>query len=353
MTDNDRAANAAYNLAGLSLPEGWHVESLLERSDSSTGGNFSVGYLVRHDDGREAYLKALDYSRAFSSSNPPKVLLALTQAFEFERNILQTCKASHLDRIVVTITDGTIQVPGNFKYEHVSYLIFELATGDIRNRLDLDRSFELGIRLRTLHQVAIGLEQLHKVDIAHQDLKPSNVLLFETAGAKLADLGRASQRNTPAPHDILPFAGDPSYAPPETLYGHLQHDWVQRRIGCDLYHLGSLAYFFFTQVGMTAAIHLYLDAAHHHTNWGMGFHSVLPHVRDAFDRAMDAFHMRVKAIQPKLADELNGLVRSLCEPDPKIRGDAFSIQHGTNRLSLQRFISRFDLLARRTELNLW
>lgn len=353
MPEGDRANNAAYNLVGLLLEGGWRVEKLHERPASSTGGNFSVGYLVRREGGGEAFLKALDYSRAFEADDPPSVFLALAQAFTFERNVLQACRARKLDRIVTAITDGTVKVDGNFKYDRVSYLIFELAEGDIRKQLDLEKSFELALRLRTLHQVATGLQQLHGEQIAHQDLKPSNVLIFDENGAKIADLGRASQQGKPAPHDVLPFAGDPAYAPPEALYGHLLHDWTQRRLGCDLYHLGSLAFFFFTQVNMTAAIQLNLDPAHHHTKWAMGFHAVLPHIRDAFDRAMIVFHSEVKSVQPKLADELTAMVRNLCEPDPMQRGDPAAIQMGGGRYSLQRFISRFDLLARRSEFDLW
>ena len=63
---------------------------------------------------------------------------------------------------------------------------------------------------RTLHHIAVGLQQLHGEGIAHQDLKPSNVLFFETFGAKLADLGCADTLKNPAssPHGHWGITGD-------------------------------------------------------------------------------------------------------------------------------------------------
>jgi serine/threonine protein kinase len=60
-----------------------------------------------------------------------------------------------------------------------TYLPFELATGDLREQVDLSRRFDLAYRLRVLHNSAKGLSQLHNSHIAHQDLKPSNVVTFD------------------------------------------------------------------------------------------------------------------------------------------------------------------------------
>lgn len=75
-------------------------------------------------------------------------------------------------------------VPGQ-GFTKVFYLIFELADGDIRRHLAVQESLDLAFVLRTLHHVAVGLDQLHRADIAHQDLKPSNVLIYtKEMGAK-------------------------------------------------------------------------------------------------------------------------------------------------------------------------
>jgi serine/threonine protein kinase len=61
--------------------------------------------------------------------------------------------------------------------------------------------------------MATGLHELHSQRIAHQDLKPSNVLVFSQREAKNADLGRATLRGQVGPFDEFPVAGDLSYAP--------------------------------------------------------------------------------------------------------------------------------------------
>src|SRR6266849_2897633 len=56
----------AKRLLGLTLDGGWVVVKELPPLPTATGGFFSTGYLVRHDDGTEGFLKALDYSEAFT-----------------------------------------------------------------------------------------------------------------------------------------------------------------------------------------------------------------------------------------------------------------------------------------------
>lgn len=54
-----------------------------------------------------------------------------------------------------------------------------------------------------MHQITAALRQLHGSGIAHQDIKPSNILFFQDDHTKLADLGRASDRHGGSPHDEL------------------------------------------------------------------------------------------------------------------------------------------------------
>src|SRR5204862_166519 len=95
----------------------------------------------------------------------------------------------------------------------VEYLIFEKADADIRAHLDAHADLDIAFALRALHHVAIGLKQLHSVNVAHQDVKPSNVLIFPGNESKVGDLGRAWAGGMRAPHDdAKPCAGDRNYA---------------------------------------------------------------------------------------------------------------------------------------------
>src|SRR5262249_27237780 len=131
----------------------------------------------------------------------------------------------------------------------------ELAdSGDVRKYLDVAARFDSAWVLRSLHHVATGLRQLHSAGIAHQDVKPSNVLVFDAKISKVADLGRASSQGESPPHEDHHIAGDPEYAPPELCYHHVVPDWNQRRLGCDAYLLGSMVVFFFGRCSVQSRI---------------------------------------------------------------------------------------------------
>lgn len=351
MVANESRVRAARCLQGMKLPNGWTVERLLERSSRGTGGFFSVGYIVRGPDDRTAFLKAQDLASAFDEPDLMRALQALTTRFNFERDLLRKCRDRRMSRVVTAIDEGSLQVPGlEPPSSHVSYLIFDMADGDVRAALDASDAFDLAWRLRCLHHVATGLRQMHGHGIAHQDLKPSNVLVFQRVESRVGDLGRACDRQVAGPFDDLPWAGDRGYAPPELLYGYQVGEWEARRFGCDAYLLGSLVMFFFCRVSATAALTSFLDPAHHWVNWGDGFTAVLPFLRAAFERTVDMFGRAVAEAAPGLDGELTEIVRELCDPDPRLRGHPLTRSNIATQFSLERYVSRFDLLARRAEI---
>lgn len=336
----------AQQLLGMTLDGGWKVVEAVVRSPRGTGGNFSHGYIVQNARGTRAFLKALDYSRALRAPDPATALKALTDAYIFERDVLHKCRDKRLDRVVVAITDGTVRVAG----EPVQYLILELAEADARSHANAAARFDTAWTLRALHHVSTGVSQLHREGIAHQDVKPSNVLSFEGGTlSKLGDLGRAAHQGHTPPHEWLNIAGDPSYAPPELLYQYLDPDWTRRRCGCDAYLLGSMVVFFFTGVGATALLRKELHPAHAWDRWTADFDSVLPYVRDAFGRVVAFVRQQLPAA---LTDDIVPIVKELCEPDVRLRGHPMNRSARGNQFSLERYISRFDLLARRSELGL-
>jgi serine/threonine protein kinase len=340
----------AYQLAGLTLDGGWQVASAVQ-PPPATGGCFSVGYHVEKTDGTKGFLKALDYSRALQAEDPPTALKPLIDAFEHERNLLTLCRANRMSMIATAITHGAVDVPGGGLLSRVSYLIFERADRDARAHLDLAKRFDAAWRLRSLHNVAVALRQLHSREIAHQDLKPSNVLVFGNL-SKVADLGRASKFGVTAPHDGDPFAGDPQYTPIEVCFGQVDKDWRRHRLGTDLYLFGSLIHFFFVQIGMTAAFELELNAAHDPLTWGDSWAAVLPHVRDAFQRICRDFESIAQESIGADAAELTTLVRYLCEPEVALRGHPADRKNTTTQFSLERFISRLNVFAGRAEMGL-
>ena len=155
-------------LAGLTLDGAWTVVQQIVPPSYATGGHFSVGYLAEHVSGRRGYLKALDFSGALQTPDPVQALQSMTAAYIFERNLLTKCKNRKLDRIVASLADGIVKVPGNFgPLENVCYLIFEHGEGTLRNAVAQFTKFDLAWCLRSLHHTSVGLRQLHSAGIAH------------------------------------------------------------------------------------------------------------------------------------------------------------------------------------------
>lgn len=342
----DSNIRASEQLLNETLEDGWKVVEKIARAPCATGSTFSTGYVVEKD-GRRGFLKASDFHDAVYSPDVMGSMLEITRRYVYERDLCKQCANKYLKHVVTAVAYGEHKLaPGDLK-AHASYIIFELAEGDIRKHLDRIEAAELPWRLRALHQVAVGLQQLHSADIAHQDIKPSNVLVFTDKTAKIADLGRASSRSLPSPFDGLIFPGDPRYAPPEALYRYLLPDWKQRRFGADLYMLGSLIVFTFTKTTMTASILANTHASHHPKVWGGSFAEVLPHLRQAFDTSIEAI---AKQLPVACGSDILPVIRQLCDPDPHCRGHPLERGSNGNPQSVERYISFLDVLAVRFEL---
>lgn len=306
---------------------------------------FSVPYIVVDSDGKEHFLKALDFSDAFNKPDPARALQDMTSAYNHERDILEHCKAKRLSRVVVAVTHGYVQVPSFDPISgKVAYLIFEMAESDIRQQVDLKRRLDCVVCLSILDDVTLAMMQLHREAIAHQDLKPSNVLTYGTRGSRVADFGRSSRRGFQVWLDNLSIAGDRTYAPPEQLYSSLNPDFIVRRIGCDLYLLGNLAAFLFSGVNVTASLLSRLDPALHPSKWGGTYDQALPHLQAAFAATLTDLSTN---IDPLVRSEITNLVQELCNPDIAKRGHKKGLGNGS-QYSLERYKSNTDLLLKRT-----
>ena len=343
---NSRIAPAS-SLLGVTLDGGWQVTSELSRPEGSSGGRFSHHYIVERE-GQRAFLKALDFSEAFEPGvDTIKFLSDFTSAFEHERDVLIHCKERRFSKVVVAIDHGHVQVPGiEGMNGRVFYLIFELADGDVRCQVDRTNRFDPLWSMQAIKDVCLGLYQVHGAMIAHQDTKPSNVLIFKREGFRIADFGRSSRRGRSVWYDNRPIAGDRNYSPPELLYGFTHPDFAARRIGCDLYMLGNLISFMFTGVNVTAALMASLDKQFHWRLWHGTYDQVLPQVNEAFTRVLEA-------LEPQIPEQVRAhiiqIIRELCNPDLSKRGHPKSIG-GYSQYSLERYVSKLDLLYKRLAL---
>lgn len=343
--------NPAQSLLGMKLKDGWNVIELVKKKPEDTGGHFSVCYIVEKN-GTKAFLKALDLTAAFHDPDFLTRIRNLTDSFLFERDLLYNCKDNKLRKIVTPITDGDYLEPGQPPFMKVYYIIFEMADGTLRNQLASMKKFDLAWLLRSLHHTAIGLKQLHQAGIAHQDLKPSNVLLYPK-GSKIGDLGRSSHKGIPSMNDKLVVAGDRTYAPIDLFYNRVSPSEFSDRFSSDLYHLGSLVFFYFFKVNLSQRIWFYMKRDNLDKNLTTtDFSSDLPYYQQAFKNAIVELEKEINKYSEKLAKDLIPLVNMLCDPDPANRGHKRSIDEGHNQYRLERFVSKFDSLAKRAELGM-
>ncbi|MER9591953.1 hypothetical protein NKI94_24525 [Mesorhizobium australicum] len=338
---------ASAQLSGLILHDGWKVVRNLPRSQNASGGTFSNSYLAEKD-GRVAFVKAFDFSDAFEPGvETLKKLALLVSSYEHERDVLEHCRGRRLSHVAVAIGHGSVEVPKLGPIEgRVYYLLFEQAAGDIRCQMDEAAASDVVWCMRALRSVCLGLAQVHREIIAHQDVKPSNVLAYEDGVFKIADFGRSSKRGAAVWHDDLRFPGDRTYAPPELLYGFLSPDFVPRRIGADLYMLGNLAAFLFTGTNMTGSLVGRLDPQHHWTKWRSDYEGVLPYIQEAFARVLEE-------LEGMLPLEVRGyvmsFVRQLCNPDLKKRGHPRAVGR-PDQYSCERYIAELTHTTSMLEL---
>lgn len=337
---------AAYQLEGMELPGGWTVLERLEMPPGKTGGACSVGYRVERADGQQGFLKAFDYAAALAAADPPREFALLTNRYNAERDLLEQCGDRKLDRVVRALDSGTTRVP-DAQPDAVSYLIFELADGDARDAVSDADIADHAPMLRLAHHAAVGVSQLHTIGGAHQDLKPSNLLVWDRANpeAKLGDLGCAYLMGRPAPQDDERVAGDPGYAAPEQLYdGAGSLPVAHRRVAADMFMFGGLVCFLLTTVPYNGLLKMYLDRTFGWDQWRGTFDEVLPALVDAHGMAI----RRLEDVLDRcIARDAGEIIGQLCHPDPMLRGDPKARRLGGNPFGLERYVSRLNLLHRR------
>jgi eukaryotic-like serine/threonine-protein kinase len=354
----------ADKLSGVTLDGGWKVLEQLTRGGLS-GSNFSVGYLVeRQGKGTErAFLKAMDFAKILKrrekKENPLDTLQFCLNCFQYESRLLALCKDSRMSRIVTVLDTGSYYGDAENPLSIVPYLVLELADkGDIRQFIRIDMALDRVWALECLHDISVGLSQLHGKGVAHLDLKPSNVFVFKDRESKVGDLGCADRMDEPSPsssRDAIP--GDPSYAPPELVYGHVESDWRLRHLGNDLYCLGSMTHFIFTGTTVNSQMKLLLPRELVPPRWGGRFSGtydlVIGHLQDTLSTILARFGDTLHAIgMEDMSGDLTEVVACLCNPNPKLRRYPEKAMTQSS-LDLRRLVSLFDRLSRRAKRGLF
>jgi len=340
----EESLSAVHSLEGRTLNTGWKVIEKVKSKPGSTGGNFSVCYTVEKD-GKEGFLKAINVLSFLNSESD--IMLAMQEminTYTFEKEVLNKCRNNNLTKVSRLLEASFENIPG-YIVASVYYMIFEKANGDVRNHLSFTKIIDDAWKLKSLHNVATGIKQLHSIDVSHQDIKPSNVFVFEGGISKVGDLGRALCDSISSPHSTLNFSGDGRYAPPEVFHKFVLPDWKDKVFAIDCFLLGSMASFYFTGQNMTALMGQKIS-----TNiniLSLNFENALPYWINAYDEAIRVIENHTKDIDGQ--DKLIEAIKMLCYPDPRKRGHIKNVKGVGNNYQLNRFVEIFNLLAKKAE----
>lgn len=353
-----RKDSPAMQLEGIVLQCGWVIGRRLHRHPGTSGGNFCVTYSATKD-GKEAFVKAIDFVEALSQPDPLKRLARLGAEATWERDVLEFCELRAMSRIVRFIAHEDVAQAG---YEgdplrQVSCLVIERGERDLNDGLRTVGMPPHSCRLHILRDVALALDQLHSAGIAHLDVKPSNIVSMlgdfrdipsssKSPTAKLTDLGRVVRKGIYGPWDDLGFTGDPNYRPPDKRYGFDPPEWRDNREAADCYMLGSITVFLFTRVPMHTLYDRYVPEEFKDNNWRGEFDGVLVDV--LIDAQSKAIATDIGPEFPaSIREPLIELVAQLTHPDPRKRGDTRARRQG--RIGMESIHQKFYRLAKTME----
>lgn len=313
-------------LLGMTLASGWMLAERLDPSKGSSGGNFGVGYkATRGSD--TAFVKAIDFVDALRSPDPFAEISALTQIALFERDVLEYCTAKGMSRVLEYFGHEYIWVGDQSNpLNRVSCLILEAGSSDLRRLVVAKGLATCAWNLQVLTDVSQAIAQLHRGEIAHQDIKPSNVISFgdlpntPPTSMKVGDLGRVVRKDRSGPFDGLAWPGDTRYSPPERWYRYVPPDWCDAREASDAYMLGSLLIYLFTGASLQSLVMNHIPTNFRPDQWaGRYDEDLVPVLLNAHALVL-VDHLR-PTLMPELADSIFEIARALTHPDPKVRGD--------------------------------
>jgi len=328
-------------IKGMITDSGWEI--FKEVSDElGSGGNFCVRYLARSEQGKVGFLKAMDLTRATSLEH----LKGLISEYLFEQKISEQCHRKGMSHIASAIDSGELTPPG---YESmgvngtVYYLIFEKADGDFRQKHFDAKKKQWIHAFRAAHHVAIGAAQLHRSGIAHQDIKPSNILSFSNENFKVSDLGRVTDSSGESPFSGMRYTGDTSYNPPEMLHGSYRINGFSERYLSDIYLVGSLLFHIVEGVQITAILKQEAELINNRIRW-LNYEEALPIWMTAFNAVLERFYENCQILFPnEMAYSLKITVAEMCSPDISRRG-----RKGINNsiCSMERYVGKAANIVR-------
>lgn len=314
------------HLGGRTLKSGWTLGEQLLPSSGSSGSSFGAGYKATRGD-EIAFVKAIDFVGALAATDPLEALGRLSAEATFEKDVLAYCTEKGMTKVMGYFGHEYVSSDGsNNPMTNVSCLIMEAGQQDLRRLVNGAGLAACAWNLQVMRDVSMAVAQLHGGGIAHQDIKPSNVIQVSDKTAdqsqtmKVGDLGRVVRRDRNGPFDTNHWPGDLRYSPPERWYGFVPPNWIDARDASDAYMLGSLLVYLFTGATLQSLVYPLIPDQFQPGKWNGGFdQDLLPVLIDIHARILNT-HLK-PALVPDIADRIMSIARDLTQPNPLHRGD--------------------------------
>ncbi len=182
---------------------------------------------------------------------------ALEQRFEREGRIQQVLDHPNLVRVhEIMVIDG------------LHALIMDLVDGPPLGKWISDNRPSFNTAVELIHDIALGVQEIHRAGLVHRDLTPANVLIHTEVNGKLVpkvtDFGLAKRLDTFTGGTLVGTAmGTPTYAAPEQLKDASS---VDQRV--DTYAIGAMFYEILVGQGPFAGLDAYdLRLAQRDATW--------------------------------------------------------------------------------------
>ena len=188
--------------------------------------------------------------------------------------------------------DNVLEVYETGELGGTPYIAMRYVEG--RTLIDAVKTASVEEKVRLMAQVAEGLHAAHREGLLHHDVKPSNILVADTAdGFKpwIADFGLSLAQDRD-PSLTIDMAGTPYFMAPERMRCHSTGD---RR--CDVYSLGVTMYQLFTN-----------ELPFNDTS-----------VVDGLRRIFEEEPRPLRALVPALPPEIEAIVLKCMAKDPEAR----------------------------------
>ena len=350
---------ACKDLVGKTI-NGWHVNTSITNADATA--RYALFYEVTNTEGN-AIMKGLNYDQCHNgpldgAKDRDSLISRESGAFHFESELANVCAGNHMGNVIRYLDSGSVELP-DYVIKTVSYIVYEQSEGKIGDFLKFssktDFVVDLGMlidKLRSLHQVAKGIMQLHSHLIAHHNITPQSVEVFDkNTLTKVSGLqkSRTHQALLHSPTSAKLFDGDYTFAPPEAIFNERISEEMGAYYQIDTYMLGNLIVYYLSSMNMTTLINR--KCPFPLMEWaskGAEYKQVLPDIMKAFNESLDELKASIKVNE--LREPIIEIIEGLCNPDPEKRGYPGGFKRVQANADLQRVLAKLDLLYRKAQL---